>query len=258
MSKTRHDGALIRTFGVTFHSPQILSYPVHGWDQLIYASEGVLAVHVEEGIWTLPSQRALWVPDGITHSLHIAQSASLRALYFRARAVRHLPRTSSAVNVSPLLKELILACIDLGALSARKPSHRRLAAVIFDQMRTLPTIPLQLPMPQDPRAALLAASLKSNPAQSLNQAAARSGTSLRTLERLFEQQTGMPLGAWFRRLRLQLSLEHLAAGSTVTQAALHCGYSNPSAFVSMFRRELGVTPKNYFSPPQNSTRWIRN
>jgi AraC-like DNA-binding protein len=146
------------------------------------------------------------------------------------------------------LRELILTCIDLGALSARKPAHRRLAAVIFDQMRTLPTVPLQLPMPQDPRASRLAASLKTNPGQSLNQAATQSGTSLRTLERLFEQQTGMPLGSWFRRLRLQLALEHLAAGSTVSQTATLCGYNNPSSFISMFRRELGVTPRSYFNP----------
>jgi AraC-like DNA-binding protein len=45
---------------------------------------------------------------------------------------------------------------------------------------------------------------------------------------------------------LQLALEQLAAGATVTETAAACGYSNPSAFVSMFHRELGVTPARYF------------
>ena len=57
----------------------------------------------------------------------------------------------------------------------------------------------------------------------------------------------MPLGAWFRRLRLQLALERLAAGATTTDAARHSGYNSPSAFISMFRRALGVTPNQYFA-----------
>jgi AraC-like DNA-binding protein len=257
MSTIRHDGSIIRTFGVTFHSPQVLQYAVYGWDQLIYSAEGVLAVQVSEGIWTLPAHRALWVPDGVEHSIHIANSASMRSLYFRAGAIRHLPRRSSAVNVSPLLRELILACIALGALSSRKPSHRRLAAVIFDQMRTIPTIPLQLPMPKDPRATIMASLLRDNPSVSMSQAAAKAGTSLRTLERLFESQTHMSLGAWFRRLRVQLALEHLSAGASVNDTANRCGYNSPSAFVNMFRRELGVTPRAYVSPTPPQTRTAR-
>lgn len=246
MSQIRQDGALVRTFGVTFLSPQTIEYPVKGWDQLIYAAEGVLTVHIGTASWVLPAQRALWVPDGIPHRLHIARAASLRSLYFRARTARQLPRTCCAVNVSPLLRELILTCVNLGALASRRPAHRRLAGVLFDQLRVLPSVPLQLPQPQDPRARRMALKLRQSPAVSLAAAAGQCGTSLRTLERLFREETSMPLGAWFRRLRLQLAMEQLAAGSSVIAAASACGYNGASAFVSMFRRELGVTPGHYF------------
>lgn len=246
MSKIRHDGALVRTFGVTFHSAQKVEYPVTGWDQLIYATQGVLTVQTGTGAWVLPARRALWVPDGIEHSLHIGRAASLRSAYFRAGEVRRLPRTCCAVNVTPLLRELILACVDLGALAARKPVHRRLAGVLVDQLRTLPSVPLQLPQPRDARACRMARELRQAPECSLRAAAGLCGTSLRTLERVFREETGMALGAWFRRLRLQLALERLAAGASVTQAAKACGYNGGSAFVSMFRRELGVTPGRYF------------
>ncbi len=247
MPKIRHDGALVRTFGVTFLSPQTIVYPVRGWDQLIYAAQGVLTVHTGTGTWVLPAQRALWVPDGVEHSLHIGAAASLRSLYFRARQARQLPRACCAVNVSPLLRELILACVALGALSAVEPAHRRLAAVLFDQLKILPAVPLQLPPPQDPRATQLAQILRLTPSMSLSAAALACRTGLRTLERLFREETHMPLGAWFRRLRLQLALEHLAAGATVSQAAQLSGYNSPSAFISMFRRELGVTPNQYLA-----------
>ena len=249
MSKIRHHGALLRTFVVTFLAPQTLEYPVNGWDQLIYATEGVLTVHTGSSSWVLPAQRALWVPDGTPHRLQIGRAASLRSLYFRARSARQLPRHCCAVNVSPLLREIILTCVNLGALLSRRAAHRRLAGVLFDQLRALPSVPLQLPQPQDPRACRLALELRKSPAASLAAAAGFCGTSLRTLERLFREETAMPLGAWFRRLRLQLAMEQLAAGASITEAASACGYSGASAFVAMFRRELGVTPGHYFGRP---------
>jgi AraC-like DNA-binding protein len=242
MPKVRHDGALIRTFGISFLSPQTIEYPVRGWDQLIYATDGVLTVDTEIGSWVLPAQRALWVPDGVRHRLEIRKAAELRCLYFRRLAARQLPRSCCAVNVSPLLRELILACVAEGALRSRVPQHRRLAGVVMDQLRVLPAVPLQLPLPEDERACRMVKILRAEPGLSLPAAAGLSGTGLRTLERLFRLETGMALGAWFRRLRLQIALESLAGGASVAEAARVCGYNGASAFVSMFRRELGVTP----------------
>ena len=39
------------------------------------------------------------------------------------------------------------------------------------------------------------------------------------------------------------AVELLAAGSLVKQAAFATGYRQPSAFVEMFRRTFGATPK---------------
>ena len=215
---------------------------MRGWDQLIYATEGVLTVDTEVGSWVLPAQRALWVPDGVRHRLEIRKAAELRCLYFRRLVARQLPRNCCAVNVSPLLRELILACVAEGALLSRVPKHRRLAGVVMDQLRVLPAVPLQLPLPQDERACRMVEVLRRAPGLSLPEAAGRCGTGLRTLERLFRLETGMALGAWFRRLRVQIALEGLAGGASVAGAARACGYNGASAFVSMFRRELGVTP----------------
>jgi AraC-like DNA-binding protein len=154
------------------------------------------------------------------------------------------------VNVTPLLRELIVACVQLGALSSRKPAHRRLAGVILDQLNILPTVPLQLPHPSDPRAIRMTKVLEQTPGSSLSAAARRCGASLRTLERLFREETGLPIGAWFRRLRLRLALERLAGGAGVAETATACGYGGPSAFVSMFRRELGATPGRFFDRGQ--------
>ena len=57
----------------------------------------------------------------------------------------------------------------------------------------------------------------------------------------------MTFGRWRQRLRLIEALRSLAAGEEVTKVALHVGYNSPSAFIAMFRRELGHTPARYFS-----------
>ena len=43
------------------------------------------------------------------------------------------------------------------------------------------------------------------------------------------------------------ALRLLADGAKVTQAAMDAGYSTPSAFIAMFKKALGRTPRAYFS-----------
>jgi AraC-like DNA-binding protein len=165
------------------------------------------------------------------------------------------------VDVPPLLRELILYAVGLGSLDRRVPQQARLVAVLVDQIRTLPSRSraLHLPQPSDPRARRLVAQLDADPAErrTLAALARRTGASIRTLQRVFRAETGMSVEVWRRQRRLGHALERLAAGATVTGAALDAGYQSVSAFVSVFRRTFGQTPGRYFrrvgddgSPPR--------
>lgn len=246
--QTVHDTAAVRTFGVTFHSPSRLSWPAPGWDQLIHATQGSLTVDTARGTWIVAAHRGLWMPSGEAHEIQVRGPAAMRSVYFRARAAQALPRHCCAVNVTALLRELIVRAVDLGALDRTIPAQRRLAAVLLDEVRALPDVPLQLPLPRDPRAAKAASRLLTDPAAGLTPKVAReSGASVRTLERLFRAEAGIALGTWVRRMRLLHALRLLADGESVTVVAAECGYESTSAFVSMFRKELGCTPGRYFS-----------
>ncbi|MEO1277770.1 MAG: AraC family transcriptional regulator, partial [Planctomycetota bacterium] len=64
--------------------------------------------------------------------------------------------------------------------------------------------------------------------------------------RLFSEQTGMAFGRWRTRARLIAALQRLAQGEPVGLVASHVGYERVSAFIAMFKRELGQTPGRYF------------
>lgn len=249
MPKIRHTPFLIRTFGVTFLSPQKFAYPAPDWDHLVYAVRGVITVHTVSGAWVLPAQRALWAPAGIEYWIEVPGPVSLRSLYIPARKVRTLGRNCCTVNVSPLLRELIRYTVMRSVLDSSIPRDRRLIGVLLDQLEIVHTVPLQLPLPTDERARRAAELLQRAPAgaEPVQRIARRAGASVRTLERIFRAETGMGFGEWRRRMRLLHALRRLASGEPVTTAALESGYESTSAFIAMFKRELGTTPARYFS-----------
>ena len=221
---------------------------LHPEDQLVYACQGVMTVRTNAGTWVVPTQRAVWIPARTPHSILMSGAVSMRTIYLRARMIRRLPRTCCVVNVSPLLQQMILHLCTVGKLNRRSKTHAHLIDVLIDQLDGVRAIPLQLPAPSDARAARVAAALQGSVDnyRSLASMCAQAGASKRTIERLFQQETRMSMGKWRQQLRLLRSLQLLAAGAKISHAALEAGYNSPSAFIAMFRKALGTTPRRYF------------
>lgn len=200
----------------------------------------------------VPPRRAVWIPARTAHSIVMSGPVSMRTLYLRAGLTRKLPRNCCVVNVSALLRELILHACQFPTLYRRLKQQAHLIDLIVDQLSTVRAIPLQLTLPADPRALRLAAILQRDLGESHSLAALcrRAGASKRTMERVFERETNLSLGKWRQQLRLMRSLQLLAAGEKITSAAVDAGYSSPSAFIAMFRKALGTTPRQYFDQNQ--------
>jgi len=214
----------------------------------VFASSGVMTVHTRQGIWVVPPMRAVWIPSLTPHSIKMSGLVSLRTLYLLPRLVRAFPNRCFVMNVSPLLKELILHACSLQRLNKNRPVQRRVIEILADQLREVRSVPLQLPHPEDPRALRLVNKLLEDPSEAgtLEKLCRDCGASKRTIERLFLTETSMTFRKWRQQLRLLHAVELLASGEKVTQAALSAGYSSTSAFISMFRKQLGTTPTRYF------------
>jgi AraC-like DNA-binding protein/quercetin dioxygenase-like cupin family protein len=243
-----HASAQITALTYDYPPRHSIPWHFHEWDQLVYASQGVMTVRTGEGVWVVPTHRAVWIPEGTPHSIAMSGTVAMRTLYFRPRLVKAVLPKCCVLNIPPLLKELILHACTLRMLKRAVPWQRHLISVILDHLRTIQLVPLQLPNPTDPRARRIAEALQADPSERrpLAELCKQAGASKRTLERLFREDLGMTLGKWRQQLRLMQAMRLLAEGAKVTHAALEAGYSTPSAFIAMFGKTLGTTPAAYF------------
>ena len=248
MSSTRHiDGFPVRGLAVTYRDGHWLDEHTHPWAQLVYAASGVMQVSTPQAAWLVPPTRAIWVPGGTPHEITMRGRVAMRTLYL-ARTGRD-PRLKQcrAIEVTPLLRELILHIVKLETLDTKRREHARIKGLLVDLLAEGETAPLQLPLPDDPRAVRFARRILSEPGSDATLAAlaAGAGASLRTLQRLFLAETGLPLETWRSRARMQQAVVALANGASVTVTALEAGYQSPSAFIAAFKRTFGTTPARY-------------
>lgn len=231
----------------TFPMPAGLVFNWHTHDdhQLAWAASGVLTVRTGAADWVLPPSRALWIPAGLKHETLAAGTATMRSLYLRPDRSPASWAGPVPVMVTPLLAELIGY---LGSESLGPAQHGRAEALLADLLRPVPMTTIDVAMPDDERAAAVAAALIADPADGrpLAEWGRHAGASGRTLARAFLTGTGMPFGQWRRLVRLQAALPQLAAGRAVGTVARYVGYQTPSAFVAAFRKETGLTPAAYF------------
>ena len=219
----------------------------HARAQLIHATAGTMRVSTEDGVWVVPPQRALWVPGGVTHGIVMLSDTTMRTLYVRGDAAAAMPTVCRVLSVSPLLRELIVRATELPVQYDESGPAGHVVALILSELQGLQSLPLQLPMPRDPRLrGLCTTLLDATGDQRPLEAWARSiNVSARTLARRFQNETGLSFGAWRQQARVLEAMGRLGGGEPVTQVALDLGYESVSAFSAMFHRATGAPPSQF-------------
>jgi AraC-like DNA-binding protein len=227
----------------------------HGPDQLIYAVDGVMEVSAGRSVWLIPPHFAIWIPARTTHSIRMPCAVSMRTLYIRRGLGAGLPTGSTALHVSPLLRELILEAVRTKELQIRDRLHCAIRDMLVAQLRIASPMPTYVTLPRDPRARIISDAVMGNPAGRLSLAAmcASSGASVRTVQRIFRREVGSDFESWRRQARLMKAIELLVSGRSVKEVSFALGYRQPSAFVAMFRGVVGTTPGAWMQALQRSS-----
>lgn len=220
----------------------------HDYGQLRYAASGALVTATEVGTWAAPANRITWVPPFYVHSSRSYGETDVRLLRVPADMAERLPTEPSVFAASPLMREAFLAI-----LGDREPDDgpraRLLLEVVIAELTRAPQEPLRLPEPSDARLKAVTDLLHADPASpaTLAELGHRTGSSERTLSRLFSSELSMSFHQWRTLLRVQRALLELCEGTSVTDTAMRLGWANPSSFIEAFTDLVGQTPGRYRS-----------
>ncbi len=238
---------VVRSLAATYYDGHEIDSHAHTWGQLIYATMGVMRVTLQGTFWIVPSARAVWAPPGVHHEIRARGDYSMRTIYLAPEIADRLPARGGAIDVTPLLRELLLRIVAIGMLDNTHPLHQALIHVLLDELVQARNLRVSLALPKDRRALAIVSRLQEEPANRvrLDEIARDTGASPRTIQRLFRNETGLHFTQWRRRFALLHAMELLSHGASVTTAASEVGYESTSAFVAAFRREMGVTPAKY-------------
>ncbi|HTA45800.1 MAG TPA: helix-turn-helix transcriptional regulator [Bryobacteraceae bacterium] len=238
----------VRSLATNYASGYRIEAHHHPWHQLLFAISGAMTVSASRASWIVPTGRGVFIPARSLHAIRMWGQVEMRTLYFSPPLTSFDNNECRVVEVSPLLRELILRAVERAGLDSRVAPDTRMIGLLEDEVKAASAAaedsPLALPMPVDERALAVARRIIEQPSarEPVDDLAQEYGLARRTLERRFRDETGMSFGMWRQKARLLDSIRLLAEGKSVTDAALDCGYSSVSAFIAAFKGTFGYTP----------------
>ena len=221
----------------------------HRTGQLVFAVSGIMLIETEQGRWTIPPQRALWLPPQQPHAIQMISYTKMRTVYFQPTLIEQCTEFSQqhevhAIVTSPLIKELVLGlfvaqhCHDMRDLMAR---------LLLHALRETEYLPTYLPMPTDKKLHdALTLLMESNEWQlPMDELASRAALSTRTFTRRFSAEVGLSFRSWRQRARIIASLDLLASNHSTKFIAHRMGFASPAAYVAAFRDLMNCTPSSF-------------
>lgn len=229
--------------------PADAAYPRHrhAWGELVYSFSGVMEIKLQDRHYLAPPQYGIWLPPNVEHIGMNRHEALYCSVYVTAELCRALPDTTCALAVSPLVRAL------LDHLRAHPPGlpptaeEERLLRVLVDRLAGASRVGSYLPTSDDPVLGPVLRLLEENPGDTRSVAALAhaANTTERTLVRRCRRDLGMSFAEWRQRLRVVKAMSLLEAGRTVETIALDLDYGSASAFITMFKRLVGMTPDDF-------------
>ena len=227
--------------------------PMHAHDeaQLTFVASGMMQILTASGRWLVPPQLAVWAPAGVPHQVEVLSRSEFLIIYWQPSALRSWSSSQSlgrafALRVTTLLRALI-AAVFAGDTSQAKTEL--IVRLVLHELTEAPDAPTFLPLPASTvgrRLADLAFADHRN-RLSILELASRAATSVRTASRLFPAETGMTFKAWRQRARIVRTIDHLAAGATISQVSANAGFASSAAFSFAFRQVTTVTPTTFLA-----------
>lgn len=207
-----------------------------------------MLVGTGQGQWMVPADRAVWIPGGVDHHLRMISNVTTVTLWVEPDAHKELPTGCEVVDMSPLMRALLTAAVDIGPEYNVEGRDGHVMSLLLHELLQLPKLRLCLTFPKHRKLAALCQEFLDapRPHDTIEQWAETLHMSRRTFTRLFKKETGTSFVLWRQQACLFSALPRLAAGESVIKIAIELGYESPAAFTTMFKRLQGMPPSQYF------------
>lgn len=228
----------------------------HTKSQLIFANSGVITLETENSLWNVPFQGAVWIPSNLVHRAKISGNAKGFVVFVEPDAIDGLPQFCCTIAISPLIRELLQRTVELPELYDVNGAEGRLMTVLLEELISAPFAQMNLPMPSDARLRKLTDAMLADPARklTLDEWANVVNMSERNLSRVFAHETGLSVNRWRRQMHVIKAMSMLAEEKPIQVISDDLGYENSSAFITMFRKAVGITPKRFITEHNEMSR----
>jgi AraC-like DNA-binding protein len=214
--------------------------------------QGEIRVEVKDRSLSLGLGQMLFLPAKMRHSFSSSAQSGERMIAMIATHKLHDATAPVILPMHQLIKEILFYLL----LHPQAKSAKALVSVFFETLSEAlgDSVGSEFSLDhlagrvKDPRVKEALADMRENldAKPSMNQIARNAGLSLRSFNRQFAAETGIPPKQWLIQLRIEKAKELLKKpGTSVTEVALAVGYSSLGQFIATFRSKTGQLPSEY-------------
>jgi AraC-like DNA-binding protein len=214
------------------------------YGKLLYPVSGILELNIEGVRYLSPPAYAIWIPPKSEHSSVARQDIYYTVVYIEADLCTNLALAACTLELSAVIKAIAADFAERGIAHPISAEDLRMAHVVVDKVRLAPRYDNYLPSSDNAWVRHLLEAIQAAPddRQSLADWARSLGTTERTLSRRFREHLGITFSEWRQRAKLVAAISLLEEDHSVQTISHKLGYSNASAFITMFRQLTGVSP----------------
>ncbi|MDM1348029.1 helix-turn-helix transcriptional regulator [Myroides marinus] len=217
--------------------------------QLTYVEQGYQYLHVDHCIYLVPQYHIAWIPSGQQHATtSTAKNINLKVLLYRDVPKDEFYERVHIFSAPTVLREMLQYASKWNRMVGNEEEKEQFLQAILVSLKSFcdENQSLQLPVPVDHRLVPVCAYINEHFTSNLDldELALKSTMSVRNLQRLFKQETGITLQKYLQIFRILKSIELLDTGElTLSEIAYKIGYKSLVAFRNSYFDIMKVYPK---------------
>ncbi|WP_281234017.1 AraC family transcriptional regulator [Flavobacterium gelatinilyticum] len=221
----------------------------HERHQLTYVEEGYQYFHIGKKIYLVPQYHVIWIPSKITHQITSdAREVNLRLILFKSAPDEDFYNDVHVFAAPAVLKEMLQYASRWNKVVTENTSQMSFLKAMLNNLPYFcdENSSLQIPVPYDARLMPVCSFIRLHYQQNLNpeELAERALMSVRSLQRIFKNETGLTLQKYAQLIRILKSIELIDSGQyTLSQIAVMIGYKSLAAFTSSYFAITKTKPK---------------